>query len=101
MTSVERLLSFLNVKGEAASATEQDPGEEWPVSGAIEIKGLSLKYRDELPTVLKNVNLVIPGGKKVSERSRAQNIYLFYLSLSLLRFKHEVQILFIELFSAT
>ena len=37
----------------------------WPQEGRLEIKNLSVKYRQNLPNVLKNINLVIKPGTKV------------------------------------
>jgi ABC-type multidrug transport system fused ATPase/permease subunit len=37
----------------------------WPLYGAIELRGVSVRYRRELPLVLKNVSLSIAGGLRV------------------------------------
>ena len=41
------------------------PSSDWPQKGTISMKNISLKYRAELPLVLKNVSIDIHGGKKV------------------------------------
>ncbi|KAK9321278.1 P-loop containing nucleoside triphosphate hydrolase protein [Lipomyces orientalis] len=38
---------------------------DWPEKGAIEMQNVFLKYRPELPYVLKGINLSIKGGEKV------------------------------------
>jgi len=35
------------------------PSKEWPSSGAISIKGLSLRYSEDLPEVLHDISLEI------------------------------------------
>ncbi|DBA04368.1 TPA: hypothetical protein N0F65_002130 [Lagenidium giganteum] len=66
MTSVERLLHFRNIPVEvdppnAIAVTKAS----WPSQGAICFAGLCLKYRPELPLVLRGVNMTIQGGEKV------------------------------------
>uniref|UniRef100_K3X2G2 Uncharacterized protein n=1 Tax=Globisporangium ultimum (strain ATCC 200006 / CBS 805.95 / DAOM BR144) TaxID=431595 RepID=K3X2G2_GLOUD len=66
MTSVERLLHFRNipVEDDGANATPIN-SELWPSQGAIKFDQLCLKYRPELPLVLRGVNMDIQGGEKV------------------------------------
>lgn len=40
--------------------------DEWPKTGEIEFKNYSLRYRPDLPLALKNINLKIRDGQKVS-----------------------------------
>lgn len=66
MTSVERLVALESIKQERPSRCHNDPNPmEWPSVGKISLKNLTLRYRPELPLVLKNVNVDIPGGCKV------------------------------------
>jgi ABC-type multidrug transport system fused ATPase/permease subunit len=86
MTSVERLLAFSTVKPEETDISNEDwiqmnkairggdrgtPTESrranvsWPSEGNIVITDLNLRYRPELDLVLKNLNIVIPGGKRI------------------------------------
>jgi ABC-type multidrug transport system fused ATPase/permease subunit len=53
---------FSHLSSESASHTDVSFA---PQSGAIELRGLSLRYRSHLPLVLKNVSLSIPSGFKV------------------------------------
>ncbi|KAF1329529.1 Abc transporter c family member 2, partial [Globisporangium splendens] len=66
MTSVERLLHFRNIpfEDDGANATPIN-SELWPSQGAIKFDRLCLKYRPELPLVLRGVNMDIQGGEKV------------------------------------
>ncbi|KAF1329525.1 Multidrug resistance-associated protein abc superfamily, partial [Globisporangium splendens] len=66
MTSVERLLHFreIPVEDDGANCTPINP-ELWPSQGAIKFDKLRLKYRPELPLVLRGVNMEIQGGEKV------------------------------------
>ncbi|RLN64938.1 hypothetical protein BBJ28_00009890 [Nothophytophthora sp. Chile5] len=66
MTSVERLLHFRSIPLEEDSA-ECIPinAAAWPSRGAIKFENLCLKYRPELPLVLRGVSLDIAAGEKV------------------------------------
>ncbi|RLN91298.1 hypothetical protein BBJ28_00024128, partial [Nothophytophthora sp. Chile5] len=67
MTSVERLLHFreIPVEEEDGSACLPVDMSEWPSQGAITFDNLCLKYRPELPLVLRGVNMSVAGGEKV------------------------------------
>ncbi|KAJ3504979.1 hypothetical protein NLJ89_g7659 [Agrocybe chaxingu] len=55
-----------SIEQEAASEiSENRPPPEWPTAGAIEFKGISLRYRPGLPNVLHNISLSINGGEKI------------------------------------
>ncbi|KAF1329532.1 Multidrug resistance-associated protein abc superfamily, partial [Globisporangium splendens] len=66
MTSVERLLHFRNIPveddGENAAPVDS---ELWPSQGAIKFNQLCMRYRPELPLVLRGVNMNIQGGEKI------------------------------------
>ncbi|KAL3662988.1 hypothetical protein V7S43_011931 [Phytophthora oleae] len=69
-TSVERLLFFREIEREedggkriADLVTNQQ--HTWPSRGAVRFKGLCLRYRPELPLVLKGVNMEVAAGEKV------------------------------------
>lgn len=38
---------------------------EWPSKGVIELKGLTLRYREDLEPVIHNLSLSVQGGEKV------------------------------------
>ena len=41
------------------------PPEEWPDWGRIEVENFDLRYREQLPLVLKDMNCTISGTEKV------------------------------------
>lgn len=43
----------------------------WPSKGGIELKGLTLRYRDDLDPVIQNLTLSVHGGEKVWRSIRA------------------------------
>ncbi|CAM9523069.1 unnamed protein product, partial [Ectocarpus sp. 13 AM-2016] len=67
MVSAERVLSYCRVPQEAS--LESDPGckpaDGWPSKGNIEVRDMSLRYREDLPPVLKGLTLSIKGGSRV------------------------------------
>ena len=66
MTSVERIAAIQNIKQEKASVRDSDPPlGMWPTNGHVVIKNLCVRYRPDLPLVLQNVSIDIPGGCKV------------------------------------
>jgi ABC-type multidrug transport system fused ATPase/permease subunit len=67
MNSVERIVYY-------ARDLEQEPPHEiperkpiasWPSDGKLEIKEAVLKYRPELPLVLKGLSMTVKGGEKI------------------------------------
>ncbi|KAE9183266.1 ABC transporter C family member 3, partial [Phytophthora fragariae] len=77
MTSVERLLYFRQIESEDTAGkiinelTARDPQStggtprSWPSRGTIRFDQLCLRYRPELPLVLKGVDLDVAAGEKV------------------------------------
>ncbi|KAJ4798442.1 Multidrug resistance protein ABC transporter family isoform 1 [Rhynchospora pubera] len=66
MISVERILQISNTPSEAPLVVKEfRPNESWPTKGTIEINNLHIKYRPDLPTILKGISCVFPGGMKV------------------------------------
>lgn len=65
--SVERLDYYATemVQEAAYEIPENDPPASWPQYGQIEFTNVSLKYRPELPYVIKDLNLSFKGGEKV------------------------------------
>ncbi|TMW62200.1 hypothetical protein Poli38472_009693 [Pythium oligandrum] len=66
MTSVERLLHFRTIPFEkdGSDCAPINPAL-WPSNGSIRFDNLCLKYRPELPLVLRGVSMEIAGGEKV------------------------------------
>ncbi|KAG3024791.1 hypothetical protein JG687_00001922 [Phytophthora cactorum] len=66
MTSVERILHFREIPQEEDSPDALPVNVTlWPSRGAIKIDNLQLKYRPELPLVLRGVNMSVVGGENV------------------------------------
>ncbi|KAG7393081.1 hypothetical protein PHYPSEUDO_012416 [Phytophthora pseudosyringae] len=66
MTSVERLLHFRTIPVEEDSPECLPINDAaWPTQGAIKLDNLCLKYRPELPLVLRGVSLDIAAGEKI------------------------------------
>ena len=68
-SSVERMLAYSG-KGLPQEAPALLPAivlpPNWPAKGAIELAGVSLRYRPGLPLVLQDVSLSIPAGCRVA-----------------------------------
>jgi ATP-binding cassette, subfamily C (CFTR/MRP), member 1 len=68
-SSIERVCEYVTeLPQEAAYVNESEDAkipENWPADGRIVFKDVSLKYRPELPFVLKNMNLDIKPGEKI------------------------------------
>jgi hypothetical protein len=70
------------------------PPEHWPQYGAIEFKGVSLRYRSDLELVLKEVSLSIKGGEKIGIVGR-------YLQSAYGVIKHRCHCYYLELCAMT
>ena len=44
---------------------EMDPPPTWPTAGEISASNLAVKYRDDLPLVLKHISFEIKSAEKV------------------------------------
>ncbi|CAK4351172.1 unnamed protein product [Aphanomyces euteiches] len=66
MTCVERLehYSSLDTEGDTCEEMEVTPAE-WPAQGTISFESYSMRYRDHLDLVLRDVSFVANGGEKV------------------------------------
>merc|ERR1711871_220590 len=68
MGSVERIDNYIQLENEASHHNEGDHRvpADWPrLSGALEFQNVCMRYRQNLPLVLRNVSLKINGGEKV------------------------------------
>ena len=65
--SVERILAYTNEyeAEKPAIVGHKRPPKEWPSKGQITLDNLMVKYRPDLPPVLKGLTLQIRGGEKV------------------------------------
>lgn len=67
MNSVERLHQYaFHMPQEAAyHKNETQPPPEWPMTGYIQFNDVTMKYRENLPPVLKDLNFGVYPGEKV------------------------------------
>ncbi|CAF0716991.1 unnamed protein product, partial [Brachionus calyciflorus] len=66
ITSVERIIEYFEIKHEPEwSIDETKPKSDWPKNGNISFNNYSVKYREELDWVLKNLNIKINPGEKI------------------------------------
>lgn len=66
MNSVERLHEYAyRLPQEAAYTKEIQPPKEWPPSGYVTFKDVTLRYRPNLPPVLQHLNVNFYPGEKV------------------------------------
>lgn len=67
MTSVERVLQYtkLDKEGPFESLPANKPPQDWPKSGEIHFRNTYLKYVEDEPPVLKNLNIDIKPGEKI------------------------------------
>ncbi|CAH1105116.1 unnamed protein product [Psylliodes chrysocephalus] len=67
LTSVERVLQYTTMEQEGPFDTPKDniPKDEWPKEGLVEFKDLSLKYVEDEPPVLKQLNFTLYPGQKI------------------------------------
>ncbi|XP_012257506.2 ATP-binding cassette sub-family C member 4-like isoform X1 [Athalia rosae] len=65
MTSVERVLQYSSLPKEGPFTTKDPPPGSWPSKGGIVFKNVSMRYAENKPPVLKNMNVTIEPGWKV------------------------------------
>lgn len=68
MNGVERLLYYAEeLEQEAPDASEpgKQPPDVWPAQGKIEFRQLEMRYRPDLPAVLKRINLTVEPGERL------------------------------------
>ncbi|TPX59204.1 hypothetical protein SpCBS45565_g07789 [Spizellomyces sp. 'palustris'] len=66
MNAVERVEEYLTIEQEGCLDKAGDhPPKEWPSQGKVDIKGISLRYADDQPLVLKDLSFTIHPGKKI------------------------------------
>lgn len=69
MNSVERLVHYVkNLPQEPPTKTHPDLRtrlRSWPSQGAIEFRNVSMRYRPELPYVLRDVSFSVQAGQKI------------------------------------
>uniref|UniRef100_A0A1B6CJL9 Uncharacterized protein n=1 Tax=Clastoptera arizonana TaxID=38151 RepID=A0A1B6CJL9_9HEMI len=64
--SIERINMYLrDIKEEGGTGPKGKPPNNWPQNGSIRFTNVSLRYRPNLPTVLKDVSFKIHAGEKI------------------------------------
>lgn len=68
MTSVERVLQYSNIEQEGAfeSVPTKKPDRDWPKNGEVNFKQLYLQYTPSEAPTLRNLNIEIKPGEKVT-----------------------------------
>lgn len=67
MTSVERIMEYINLKPEEEPPHKaNEPLEKWPTNGSIEFINVRLKYAEKGEAILKSLNFKINAGEKVA-----------------------------------
>jgi ATP-binding cassette subfamily C (CFTR/MRP) protein 1 len=64
MNSPERLLHYADIESEKTSAGSRDI-TSWPSQGTIDFKGVTMRYRQDLPLVLRGLSFSIQGGESI------------------------------------
>lgn len=64
-TTVERVVEYRSEPEEAPSLVLPRPPADWPSQGAVDVKGLYVRYRPELPPVLKGLSFAVAPREKV------------------------------------
>lgn len=67
LTAVERLSHYAALESEGARVNPgyRPPGEGWPWQGAVVVKALSCRHREDLPVIVHEASFEIPAGSKV------------------------------------
>ncbi|KAG6861355.1 hypothetical protein C0995_001088 [Termitomyces sp. Mi166 len=67
MNSVERIVHYATAVEQEAPHKLPDakPVSEWPAQGHAELKNVVLRYRPELPAVLKGISMTVTAGEKI------------------------------------
>lgn len=66
MVSVERIRQYSELTPEAPLVIDEcKPPSDWPSAGTVVFDRLQARYREDMPLVLKGVNLTVKGGDKV------------------------------------
>lgn len=63
--NVERLVHTANLPLEAAPTLPTDPQKSWPEHGVIKFTNVKMRYREQMPLVLKGLTLDVAAGEKI------------------------------------
>ncbi|KAJ9110597.1 hypothetical protein QFC22_006715 [Naganishia vaughanmartiniae] len=65
MNTCERILFYGDLSVEAEPLKHDDPHTEWPSQGNLTFDNVALRYRSELPLVLKGLSFSVQAGEKI------------------------------------
>ncbi|XP_078368634.1 ATP-binding cassette sub-family C member 4-like isoform X1 [Oculina patagonica] len=70
MTSVERVFTYTEIDPEPGYSTKTLPSEEWPTTGTLTLRDLSLAYLKGAPATLNNISVYVADKEKVGVAGR-------------------------------
>ena len=70
MTSVERVFTYTEIDPEPGYNTEALPPEEWPTTGSLTLRDLSLTYLKGAPAILNNISVCVADKETVGVAGR-------------------------------
>ena len=65
MTSVERIITYSQIKQEPGYECHEQPPQSWPNHGQVAIKNLSLVYYQDGPEILKDITFGVNAQEKI------------------------------------
>jgi len=67
LVAIERLDGYAHLDAEPPLQLPEDAVRTgaWPSTGEIRFEGVTMRYREDLPTVLNNISFVVPGGSSL------------------------------------
>ncbi|OCB86633.1 multidrug resistance-associated ABC transporter [Sanghuangporus baumii] len=75
--AVERVKEYSDLIKEGPEFTEPKPPASWPSKGAVECKGLTIRYAPDLPDVLRDLSFKVNPGEKVGIVGRTEDPIIF------------------------
>ena len=70
MTSVERVFTYTEIDPEPGYSIETLPPQEWPATGSLTLRDLSLAYLKGAPATLNNISVCVADKEKVGVAGR-------------------------------
>lgn len=65
MTSVERVVEYMELKSEAPWKTQKRPPPNWPSKGLVTFDCVNFSYSDDGPLALKDISAIFQPSEKV------------------------------------
>lgn len=66
----EQVLHYIDLEHEASPRLASDPPADWPQKGHVAFHDVQMRYRSDLPLVLKGLTFEAQPGEKVSRLGR-------------------------------